>query len=73
MIRSGSVDTAVKKKQKKKKRRFKPACAYMTDSLHFHFKKNKKQDNQTAFAGSKKKKIIQEWRNAMLHTIQFLL
>ena len=28
----------------------------MTDSLHFHFKKNKKQDNQTAFAGSKKKK-----------------
>ena len=37
------------------------APADMTDSLHFHFKKNKKQDNQTAFAGSKKKKIIQEW------------
>ena len=49
------------------------APADMTDSLHFHFKKNKKQDNQTAFAGSEKKKIIQEWRNAMLHTIQFLL
>ena len=50
------------------------APADMIDSLHFHFKKNKKQDNQTAFAGSKKKKkIIQEWRNAMLHTIQFLL
>ena len=32
----------------------------MTDWLHFHFKKNKKQVNQTAFAGSEKK-FIQEW------------
>ena len=49
------------------------APADMTDSLHFHFKKNKKQDNQTAFAGSKKKKSVKSGRNAMLHTIQFLL
>ena len=38
---------------------------------HF-FKKIKKQANQTAFAGSEKKKIIQEGRNAMLHTVQLL-
>ena len=37
---------------------------------HF-FKKIKKQANQTAFAGSEKK-IIQEWGNAMLHTVQLL-
>ena len=49
------------------------APANMTDSLHFHFKKkNKKQDNQTAFAGSKKKSF-KSGRNAMLQYYPILI
>ena len=43
---------------------FKPACAERPPTWLIRFtstlKKNKKHDNQTAFAGSEKK-IIQEW------------
>ena len=37
----------------------------------FSLQKLKKQDNQTAFAGSEKKSF-QSGRNAMLHTVQLL-
>ena len=56
---------------------FKPACAERPPTWLIRFtstlKKNKKHDNQTAFAGSEKKKSFKSGRNAMLHTVQFLL